>query len=139
MSSKENVNRNAATKGTEVFGESHKTLYDLTGKESGIVLFPQTKSIIICNWATVQGIPRMDPTGYMPMGLGEDIYLLGTSCVGCVWEYLRQRYDELDLLYTHTDADDLENLHGGPGTVSEVTPYEGSDEVCIVIAPFAWA
>ena len=47
------------------------TLQDITGHESGAVLFPESDEIIICNWTQVNGIPRMFLTGLL--GLGEDL------------------------------------------------------------------
>lgn len=52
-----------------------KTLQELTGRESGIVIYGvdgECPEAIICNWAHIDGYPRLDPMGFV-MGLGEDI------------------------------------------------------------------
>ncbi|GAB4504357.1 MAG: hypothetical protein Fur0043_13510 [Anaerolineales bacterium] len=47
---------------------TYTDLQDLTGHESGALLF-ENGDIIICNWSQVQGIPRLFVTGLV--GLGE--------------------------------------------------------------------
>jgi hypothetical protein len=51
-------------------------LQELTGKESGIVVYApegQRAEAIVCNWSSVNGLPRLDPMGTGILGLGEDI------------------------------------------------------------------
>lgn len=52
--------------------ETFQTLQELTGQESGIVIYGG-KEAIVCNWSSVQGYPRMDPLGLTVLGFGEDI------------------------------------------------------------------
>ena len=47
-----------------------ENLQELTGQESGIILFDNGDAIA-CNWSSVQGIPRMAPFGDFVTGLGE--------------------------------------------------------------------
>jgi hypothetical protein len=49
----------------------YQNLQDLTGHESGAVLFEESGEILICNWSQVQGIPRVFVTGII--GLGEPL------------------------------------------------------------------
>jgi len=50
----------------------YETLQELTGQESGIVLFDNGDAIA-CNWSSIAGIPRLSPFGDSVMGLGEQI------------------------------------------------------------------
>lgn len=47
-----------------------RTLKELTGKESGIVVYGE-KEAIVCNWSGIEGFPRIFATGLV--GLGEEI------------------------------------------------------------------
>ena len=46
-----------------------KSLQDLTGRESGIIMFG--KKGVLCNWASIEGFPLMCSAGIM--GSSEDI------------------------------------------------------------------
>ena len=52
-------------------------LQELTGQESGIVLYKERDSdrveAIVCNWSGVDGLPRVSPLGDSIIGLGESI------------------------------------------------------------------
>ncbi|MFA5452914.1 MAG: hypothetical protein WC248_05035 [Candidatus Methanomethylophilaceae archaeon] len=37
----------------------HTGLQELTGQESGIVVYPAAKMGIVCNWSSKDGLPRM--------------------------------------------------------------------------------
>lgn len=50
--------------------ETYTDLQELTGHESGAVLFANGE-ILICNWTQVNGIPRVFATGLI--GLGETL------------------------------------------------------------------
>ena len=53
-----------------------ETLQDLTGKESGIVIYHGDggqPEAVVCNWSSVRGYPRIDPMGLTVLGFGEDI------------------------------------------------------------------
>jgi hypothetical protein len=48
------------------------TLYDLTGQESGIVVYTGDdgiKNAIICNWSSYVGLPKASPQGHQPIDL----------------------------------------------------------------------
>jgi len=47
-----------------------KNLQELTGQESGIVIYGG-KDGILCNWSSIQGLPRIVVNGLV--GLGEEI------------------------------------------------------------------
>ena len=47
-----------------------KNLQELTGQESGIVIY-DGKDGILCNWSSINGFPRISATGLI--GLGEEI------------------------------------------------------------------
>lgn len=47
------------------------TLFDITGYESGIVIYHGdggTPEGIVCNWSLIQGFPRVDPLGLTVLG-----------------------------------------------------------------------
>jgi hypothetical protein len=52
-----------------------KTLQELTGRESGLVLYDTGHSYegVCLNWSDINGLPRLDPMGFGFIGLGEDI------------------------------------------------------------------
>ena len=52
------------------------TLLEITGQESGVVIY-ENGDMLICNWASISGLPRMDPIGYAPMGLNEELIVDG--------------------------------------------------------------
>lgn len=47
-----------------------RNLQELTGQESGIVIYNE-KDGILCNWSSINGFPRVFATGLI--GLGEEI------------------------------------------------------------------
>jgi len=47
-------------------------LYDLTGKESGAVMYPNG-DVVITNWAYVSGLPRFLPFPSLAIGLDEEL------------------------------------------------------------------
>lgn len=48
-------------------------LQDITGRESGVVLYPESKEAIICNWSSINGMPRIAPFGLCVLGFGEEL------------------------------------------------------------------
>lgn len=48
------------------------SLQDLTGHESGAVLYPESDEIWIGNWSSIEGLPREFATG--TIGLGEQLH-----------------------------------------------------------------
>lgn len=53
--------------------EKYTTLQEMTGRESGIVIYTDTREAVICNWSSIKGLPRVSPIGYGILGLGEVI------------------------------------------------------------------
>lgn len=49
--------------------EEFECLQDLTGQESGVVIYDT--GAIVCNWAHYDGMPRLSMSGDMVIGLGE--------------------------------------------------------------------
>lgn len=47
-----------------------KNLQELTGQESGIVIYDEREGII-CNWSSINGLPRI--FGNVVIGLGDEI------------------------------------------------------------------
>jgi hypothetical protein len=52
--------------------ETFSTLQELTGQESGIVIYGSSEAVV-CNWSSVRGYPRVDPLGLTVLGFGEEI------------------------------------------------------------------
>ena len=98
-------------------------LQELTGQESGIVIY-DGKEGIICNWSSINGIPRMFVTGII--GLGEEI----PEIEGVHYEDLSSFFDGVDINIC-ADYNDDELPKSG-------TVYEISDDVTVV-APDDWA
>jgi hypothetical protein len=103
------------------------TLQDLTGQESGIVVYENEgrPQAIVCNWASIQGWPRLDPFGIAPMGLGEDIPE-ADRCERVDAETIRALLDGAEVVYANgEDAPDAGRLFR----------FEG----IAVLAPDDWA
>ena len=48
-------------------------LQDLTGYESGVLVWRDTKEGIATNWSAINGIPRQFATGLIGLGDGDDL------------------------------------------------------------------
>lgn len=48
-------------------------LQELTGQESGIVVY-EGRTAVICNWSSIKGFPRVFATGLI--GMGEEILIV---------------------------------------------------------------
>jgi hypothetical protein len=48
------------------------TLYDITDKESGIVVY-ENDCAIMCNWANIEGLPQILPGGLGLIGFRENL------------------------------------------------------------------
>lgn len=55
-----------------------KTLLDVTGNESGAVVFGDGE-VVVCNWSSIAGLPRQ--LGAVLIGLGEDLSTYEPSAV----------------------------------------------------------
>jgi len=54
------------------YRDDPKDLQELTGHESGAILWPNGE-IMVCNWAGTPGLPRIDPFGITTVGMGDNI------------------------------------------------------------------
>ena len=104
-----------------------KNLYNLTGQESGIVVYGDgdKKAAIVCNWATVTGLPWVFAPGLLvdfPLedGIPEEV---DGEHRDNLWELL----DGAEILYNAND-----DLLPQSGTV-----YKICDNI-VVIAPDGW-
>ena len=114
---------------------TYKDLQELTGQESGIIMFADN-NIIVCNWSHTQGIPRvLEPMCLI--GLPQDIICGSVDDVGSISDYLS---DDTEYTVLHDDTPDgiaAELESGDTGaTVYHITA--GDDDI-IVIAPKGWA
>lgn len=100
-----------------------RTLQDLTGQESGIVIYHDDNEGILCNWSAIRGLPRIF-AGVL-VGLGEDIPQVDG-------EHTDQLADLLDQVTIHICADYDSTELPTSGTVYRIT-----DQVTIV-APDGW-
>jgi len=100
------------------------TLQDLTGQESGVVLYGTTA--IICNWSTIAGLPRAFCGSIVGLPV-KGIPVVKGRCVACVANCLDGCTVE-DYGATPVSSDDL----AGAGTV-----YNLGDDAT-VIAPDGW-
>ena len=48
-------------------------LQELTGYESGVVVFKESNKGIAINWSSIEGIPRIFVTGVIGLGDGDDL------------------------------------------------------------------
>ena len=120
--------------------KSYKSLRELTGQESGIVI--QGNAVMVCNWVGVGlengALPALDPMGYklLPMPADAKEYVLTEQYeVSDVTQCLPYEYD---LVYDYNG--DIERManeeHPTSGTVYKVT-VDGKD--ILAIAPEDWS
>ena len=109
-------------------------LQDITKQESGIVFFPNSLDMIICNWSGFDGIPRLDPMGYRPLGLEEKLFVVSQLQLPCISTYFEQYDGQINLVYDHNN--DIEILHGTSCTLYELRDEDG--HIYIVVAPDDW-
>ena len=103
------------------------TLQDITGQGSGIVLY-DGGDMLICNWANINGLPRLDPIGFAPLGLGDDLTADDDpQDIPDIGAWLDDRNH--NLIYDIND--DYPQLHGQRGTLYNVSGAQ-------VIAPDRW-
>jgi hypothetical protein len=106
-----------------------ETLQELTGQESGIVIYDKAEAII-CNWSHIKGLPRISHMAYVCTGLGEDIpEVQGYQIEG---DEIAALMDGLAIIYDVND--DAPALLRGEHTGYR---YDLSDTVT-VIAPADW-
>ncbi len=98
-----------------------KNLQELTGQESGIVLYENGG--VVCNWSSIDGYPRVFVNNVM--GLGDDI-------PGVANEY---RSENLSVLI---DVD-LIDCGSGDSEIPEAGQVYELEDGVIVIAPDDWA
>ncbi len=98
-------------------------LQELTGQESGIVIY-DGKEGILCNWSSINGYPRIFATGLV--GMGDEI----PEVKGEYYDDLSGLLDRVNITIVAQYDDDKLPKNG--------TVYRISDDV-IVIAPDDWA
>jgi len=105
--------------------ERIETLQDLTGQESGVVIYDN--EAIICNWSSINGMPRLFADGLV--GLAEEIESVDPKNLSA--DELVDLLDPVSIIY---DANDDESgLRNGD--------YAGKVYIlpdAIVIAPEGW-
>lgn len=100
-----------------------RTLEDLTGQESGIVIYG--KDGILCNWSSIAGLPRLFTSLNTVVGMGEEIP-----------DVEGEHLDDLSSLLSDVSITVCADFSGDlpkSGTV-----YQIRDDVT-VIAPDGWA
>lgn len=103
-----------------------KTLTELTGQNSGIVIFDNGEAIL-CNWASIDGIPRLFL--YDVIGIGEEIEPVKPESVDDVNELI----DGVLMIYCSMDDDQFEEEFRGRVS-GKVYEYDNLK----VIAPDGW-
>ena len=106
--------------GGNEMNEKVSSLLELTeGQESGIVVY-QNGEAIVCNWASIEGLPRVSFGGIV--GLNEEIEkVVGTT--GRIEDYVNK-----EQVIANDNDDEL---------VGDATIYKLPDDV-VVIAPKGW-
>jgi hypothetical protein len=106
-----------------------KNLLEVTGQESGLVLY-EDGELIICNWQSIDGLPRLDPMGFGLLGLGEELITdAEPEQIADIGAWLNNI--DYDLIYDRND--ELSTLDGQSGRLFYLEDYD----VC-VIAPDGW-
>lgn len=97
-------------------------LQDLTGRESGLVIYGNTG--ILCNWASIEGLPMIGPSGLL--GTGEAILQVAGRHVDDLAPYL----EDIEVTtMVDGDEDDYPLVSG--------TVYDLGDDI-LVITPDGW-
>lgn len=108
-------------------GKYH-TLLDITGQESGLILY-NNGDLIICNWSGERGLPRLTPWGVGVLGLDDTLTLDDVPRrINNIGRWIKQRKHQC--IYDVTN--DYLTLSGQPGTLYKVNGV-------YVIAPDDWA
>jgi hypothetical protein len=102
-------------------GMTMRTLEELTGQESGIVIYENGG--ILCNWSSINGLPRIFATGLI--GLDEEIP-----------EVEGEHVDDLSYLFDGVTIEIHANFEDDEWPKSG-TVYQISDDIT-VIAPDGW-
>jgi len=106
-------------------------LMELTGQESGIVIY-NAEETIICNWSSISGYPRIDPFGIALLGLGEDIpEVTGENITG---KEIKDILEGTTLLWDVND--DMQAIADDPDLSGILYTLPGDIQV---IAPDGWA
>lgn len=104
-----------------------KNLLEVTGQESGLVLY-EGGELIICNWQSIDGLPRLDPMGFGVIGLGEELTTDEEPAqIADIGAWLNNI--DYDLVYDRND--ELSTLDGQSGKLFSIGDVR-------VIAPDGW-
>ena len=105
-----------------------KTLQELTGQESGIVIFygdgQGRPEAVICNWTSVEGLPRLDPFGFAVLGFGEEIEPVEPEHLDDIAEAL----EGAEIVFSNDE------YLSGPAK-----SYQLEEHHALVLAPEGWA
>ena len=101
-------------------------LMDITGQESGIVVYSNGNSII-CNWAGKTGLPYVSPIGTGLIFLEVEGDVIEKKHVDDISPYVRE------ILYDRNG--DAEGLAATPGNLYTIKTAE---DIVVIIAPEGW-
>jgi hypothetical protein len=103
--------------------EKYMNLQELTRRESGIVIYNDAREAIICNWSSIDGLPRVSPFGYGLLGLGEEV---GAKKIGPV--SISTYMDGVNVIYSVSDEE----------LPAQGTAYSIDDGDIYIIVPDDW-
>lgn len=101
-----------------------ETLQELTGQESGIVIYSGNggqPEAVVCNWSNVKGFPRVDPFCLTVLGFGEEI----PPVEGVIIDDISSRLEGVEIVFANDE--DMP----ASGTAYQI-------ENILVIAPSGW-
>lgn len=110
------------------YGYRVRNLFEITGKESGIVVY-NTNEGILCNWQSIKGFPRLFINNIM--GLGEEIQL---PIKTYICQNITEELDGVTLIYCAMSTDEFNEEFRNP---LSATVYEFEDETKVYI-PEGW-
>ena len=104
-----------------------ESLQELTGQESGIVLYDTGYSLegIVCNWSHIKGLPRIDPLGLTVLGFGEEIP--ETKGIHC--EDLTDLLTGVDYLYANDEPMPITGV---------LYRFQNDGSYVLIVAPDGW-
>jgi len=109
------------------------SLEEITNQSSGLVLYENNEMLIV-NWSSIVGLPRLAPGGFAVLGLGEMLQIVDIHEVDNIGIFLEQLKGNINILYDVNN--NISDLHEYSGKLYQVRTDSNND--VIIIAPEGW-
>lgn len=112
--------------------DQYYNLHDVTGQESGVVIYPDGNAII-CNWLVGSGVPIVDPLG---IGLIQQGPITAAEYAGTT-DTARWFADHPDTTIQYDANNDWPDLHQA-GLTAYLWTVTANGQTVTVLAPQDW-